>query len=274
MSLEPDIATLYLIELYTHWQAGRSLVQLRQSLGMAPKTIRKYVAPAIVEGIQPGGEPLTAEQWADKIAEWFPGLDDHNARPWTPLPPPPAWAARRRPGRQPTVSVLIEPHRSRIKDWLDAGATVAMIMQRLRDDHAVTVSTSSVQRWLTTYLSEELVRTARARRTRTLSADLRNANARRSAGAAVTTVARVDRALEILGDSVPDHLAAVGKLRVEHRQASLEELGQLASSPMTKDAVAGRLRRLLGMADRQAKVHSITNPNVTGQVAAGRVGLV
>ena len=36
-----------------------------------------------------------------------------------------------------------------------------------------------------------------------------------------------------------------GALRVEHRQASLEELGQLADPPMTKDAVAGRIRRLL-----------------------------
>ena len=67
----------------------------------------------------------------------------------------------------------------------------------------------------------------------------------------------VERALEILGDTVPDHLASAGKLRVEHRQASLEELGRLADPPMTKDAVAGRIRRLLSMADRKAKVEGI-----------------
>ena len=50
---------------------------------------------------------------------------------------------------------------------------------------------------------------------------------------------------------------AAGKLRVEHRQASLEELGRLADPPMTKDAVAGRIRRLLSMADRKAKVDGI-----------------
>ena len=61
----------------------------------------------------------------------------------------------------------------------------------------------------------------------------------------------------ILGDTVPDHLAAAGKLRVEHRQASLEELGRLADPPMTKDAVAGRIRRLLSMADRKAKQDGI-----------------
>jgi DNA-binding protein WhiA len=84
-------------------------------------------------------------------------------------------------------------------------------------------------------------------------ANFDDANLRRSARAAVAAAARVARALEILGDTVPDHLAAAGRLRVEHRQASLEELGRLADPPMTKDAVAGRIRRLLSMADRKAK---------------------
>ncbi len=84
-------------------------------------------------------------------------------------------------------------------------------------------------------------------------ANFDDANLRRSARAAVAAAARVERALEILGDTVPDHLASAGKLRVEHRQASLEELGRLADPPMTKDAVAGRIRRLLSMADRKAK---------------------
>ena len=38
---------------------------------------------------------------------------------------------------------------------------------------------------------------------------------------------------------------------------SLEELGQFADPPLTKDAVAGRIRRLLSMADRKAKVDGI-----------------
>ena len=50
------------------------------------------------------------------------------------------------------------------------------------------------------------------------------------------------------GDPVP-----AGRLRLAHKQASLEELGQLAEPPMTKDAVAGRIRRLLAMADKRAK---------------------
>ena len=88
-------------------------------------------------------------------------------------------------------------------------------------------------------------------------ANFDGANLRRSARAGVAAAARVERALEILGGTVPDHLAAAGKLRVEHRQASLEELGRLADPPMTKDAVAGQIRRLLSMADRKAKQEGI-----------------
>ena len=83
-------------------------------------------------------------------------------------------------------------------------------------------------------------------------ANFDDANLRRSARAAVAAGARVERALEILGDDVPDHLRSAGVLRLEHKQASLEELGQTADPPMTKDAVAGRIRRLLAMADKRA----------------------
>jgi hypothetical protein len=38
---------LDLIELFTHWQAGRSQFQLSESLGIDRKTIRIYLAPAI-----------------------------------------------------------------------------------------------------------------------------------------------------------------------------------------------------------------------------------
>ena len=83
-------------------------------------------------------------------------------------------------------------------------------------------------------------------------ANFDDANLRRSARAAVAAGARVERALEILGDNAPDHLVEAGRLRLAHKQASLEELGQLADPPMTKDAVAGRIRRLLAMADQRA----------------------
>jgi len=85
------------------------------------------------------------------------------------------------------------------------------------------------------------------------------ANRLRSARAAVAAGARVERALEILGPDAPEHLTMAGKLRMAHRQASLEELGQLANPPLTKDAIAGRIRRLLAMADRRALEQGIPN---------------
>jgi DNA-binding protein WhiA len=69
----------------------------------------------------------------------------------------------------------------------------------------------------------------------------------------------VERALEILGGDVPEHLRAAGVLRVENKQASLEELGQLHDPPLTKDAVAGRIRRLLATADKRASELGIPN---------------
>ena len=96
-------------------------------------------------------------------------------------------------------------------------------------------------------------------------ANFDDANLRRSARAAVAAGARVERAMELLGDEIPDHLREAGVLRVEHKQASLEELGQLAKPPMTKDAVAGRIRRLLAMADKRAEELGVpgTEANLT-----------
>lgn len=99
-------------------------------------------------------------------------------------------------------------------------------------------------------------------------ANFDDANLRRSAQAAVASGARVARALEILADDVPEHLKYAGELRVSHKEASLDELGRLADPPMTKDAVAGRIRRLLAMADKRAAELGIpgTETNVTEEM--------
>jgi DNA-binding protein WhiA len=94
-----------------------------------------------------------------------------------------------------------------------------------------------------------------------------DANLRRSAQAAVAACARVERALEILGDEVPDHLKQAGDLRLAHRDASLDELGHHADPPLTKDAVAGRIRRLLAMADKKAAAEGL--PDTESAVPAG-----
>lgn len=84
------------------------------------------------------------------------------------------------------------------------------------------------------------------------SPSLETVNARRAAEAAETTTARARWALGVLGESAPDHLREAGRLRVEHASLSLAQLGRLAEPPLSKDAVAGRLRRLVTTAEEHA----------------------
>ena len=99
---------------------------------------------------------------------------------------------------------------------------------------------------------EELRQRREVRATANRLVNFDDANLRRSAQAAVAACARVDRAMEILGDDIPKHLRYAGELRLKFRDSSLDELGHHADPPMTKDAVAGRIRRLLAMADKKA----------------------
>ncbi|WP_194860792.1 DNA-binding protein WhiA, partial [Dietzia sp. SYD-A1] len=122
----------------------------------------------------------------------------------------------------------------------------------IRDGEAIGILLARMGASATRDIWEERRSRGEVRATANRLANFDDANLRRSARAAVAAAARVQRALEILAEDVPDHLLAAGELRVQHRQSSLEELGQLADPPMTKDAVAGRIRRLLSMADRKA----------------------
>lgn len=101
-------------------------------------------------------------------------------------------------------------------------------------------------------------------------ANFDDANLRRSARAAVAASARVQRAMEILAADIPHHLKEAGELRIQHGQASLEELGSLASPPMTKDAIAGRIRRLLAMADKRA--HDLGIPDTEAGLTPDMLG--
>ena len=122
----------------------------------------------------------------------------------------------------------------------------------IRDGEAISTmlalmgATDTVRNW------EELRQRREVRATANRLVNFDDANLRRSAQAAVAACARVERAMELLGDDIPDHLKYAGELRLAHRDASLDELGHHADPPMTKDAVAGRIRRLLAMADKRA----------------------
>jgi len=127
------------VEILVHWHAGRRMGEVCSSLRVDPKTVRKYTAPAIGAGLVPGGPPLSVEQWTALVAEWFPELEDraHRQKTWP----------------------EIEPHRERIKGWLGE-VTVATIHQRLRDDHGLGVSESSVRRFIWANFDAEVARAA------------------------------------------------------------------------------------------------------------------
>ncbi|MDO4928719.1 MAG: DNA-binding protein WhiA [Corynebacterium sp.] len=101
-------------------------------------------------------------------------------------------------------------------------------------------------------------------------ANFDDANQRRSARAAADSAARIGRAMEILGDEIPEQLLQAGLLRLQHQDASLEALGRLADPPVTKDAVAGRIRRLLGLADRRAEELGIAKTNAALEHEKGK----
>ncbi len=80
-----------------------------------------------------------------------------------------------------------------------------------------------------------------------------DANHTRATHAAAAAATQAEHALVILGDQVPENLTAVAAMRITHREVSLEALGQMMNPPMTKDAVAGRIQRLLALADTTAR---------------------
>ncbi|GAA4109286.1 DNA-binding protein WhiA [Enteractinococcus coprophilus] len=207
------------------------------------------------------------------------GLLDPRGRPVRGMPPAVvngtvADAAAAWRGAFLSQGVLTEPGRSSALEVVAPGPEAALALvgaaRRLgvtakarevrQADRVVIRDAETITKLLTVMGAEQTVKTWQQRHTtkevRSSSNRLANfddANLRRSAQAAVAASARVTRALEILGDDVPEHLAYAGKLRVEHQHASLDKLGRLAEPPMTKDAIAGRIRRLLAMADKRAK---------------------
>lgn len=127
------------VELLQHWHAGRRIGELSSSLGVDPKTIRKYTAPALDAGITPGGPALGAAEWAALVEHWFPGLVDRSIRQSS-------W---------PAIAV----HHERIEGWLGE-VTVATIHQRLRDDHGLAASQSSLRRYIAARFDEQVRRDA------------------------------------------------------------------------------------------------------------------
>jgi DNA-binding transcriptional regulator WhiA len=75
-------------------------------------------------------------------------------------------------------------------------------------------------------------------------------NRRRTQEAAPVQVVRVRAALAVLGDQAPPLYAQAGRLRLARPADSLTELAAHAS--VTKHTLAGRLRRLVALAEMAA----------------------
>jgi transposase len=92
----------------------------------------------LAEGLQPSpDETFDAELWRARIGRWFPELVDPAARALT----------------LPQIAV----HDHWIEDRLAVPVTVATITQRLRDDHHVEVSESTVRRYIATTFTEQRI---------------------------------------------------------------------------------------------------------------------
>ncbi len=290
-----------------HIVNGRIVVEAELDTGVAARRLRRNIAEvyghdsdiAVVSssgGLRKGSRYVVRVVAAGEALARQTGLIDASGRPVRGLPPQvvsgsmcDAEAAWR--GAFLAHGSLTEPGRSSAMEVTCPGPEAALalvgaarrvgIQAKARDvrgvDRVVVRDGDAIGAMLTRLGAHDSVLAWEERRMRrevrataNRLANFDDANLRRSARAAVAAGARVERALEILGDDVPDHLRAAGELRLEHKQASLEELGQLSSPPMTKDAVAGRIRRLLAMADRRAVELGIpgTEANLTPDMLA------
>ncbi|MDR1033657.1 MAG: DNA-binding protein WhiA [Bifidobacteriaceae bacterium] len=87
------------------------------------------------------------------------------------------------------------------------------------------------------------------------------ANIKRSVDAAVLTVQKLKIALNLLNDELPEHLQKLADLRMRDIELSLEDLGARMVPPITKDAVAGRFRRIWQLADAKAAEMGVPGPS-------------
>ncbi len=125
------------VEILAHWYAGRPKAEVARSLGVDPKTVRKYVAAAEAAGLAPGGPPLSEQQWRAKVRAWFPGLVDTRLRQ-------PSWSE-------------IDRHRERIEALVGV-VPASVAHQRLVDEEGLAVSVASFRRYLRAHFPDEVRR--------------------------------------------------------------------------------------------------------------------
>ncbi len=294
-----EVSTLLRFAGGLHLAAGRIVIEAELDTGVAARRLRKDIAEVFGHSselivVAPGGlrkgnrYVVRVSRDGDSLARQT-GLVDANGRPVRGLPRQvvagttcdceAAWR-----GAFLAHGCLTEPGRSMSLEVTCPGPETALAMvgaarrlkihAKARDvrgvDRVVVRDGDAISALLTRLGAHDSVLAWEERRMRrevrataNRLANFDDANLRRSARAAVAAGARVERALEILATDAPEHLIVAGELRIKHRQASLEELGQLAEPALTKDAIAGRIRRLLALADRRAAELGVPNTEAT-----------
>ncbi|RMI08822.1 DNA-binding protein WhiA [Cellulomonas triticagri] len=272
-----------------HIISGRIVIEAELDTGAAARRLRTAIAEVYGHGseviVVSGGGLRRGNRYVVRVVKdgeslaRQTGLLDNRGRPVRGLPPQVVGAGAQEAaaawrGAFLAHGSLTEPGRSSALEVTCPGPEAALALvgaaRRLqvpaksrevrgvdrvviRDGDAIAAMLARLGAHETLLVWEERRVRREVRGTANRLANFDDANLRRSARAAVAAGARVERAFEILGPDVPEHLREAGELRLAHKEASLEELGKLADPVLTKDAVAGRIRRLLATADKRAQ---------------------
>jgi DNA-binding protein WhiA len=301
-----EVSTLLRFAGGLHLVSGRIVIEAELDTGAAARRLRKDIADVFghtsdvvvlaPSGLRKGNRYVVRVFRDGESLARQTGLIDNNGRPVRGLPrhvvagaacdSESAWrgaflahGSLTEPGRSmslevtcpgPEAALALVGAARRLKIHAKAREVRGVDRVVVRDGDAISALLTRLGAHDSVLAWEERRMRREVRATANRLANFDDANLRRSARAAVAAGARVARALEILGEDAPEHLVAAGRLRLDHKQASLEELGQLASPPLTKDAIAGRIRRLLAMADKRAGDQGIpgTEANLTPEMLA------
>ncbi|GAA3231786.1 DNA-binding protein WhiA [Actinocorallia longicatena] len=283
-----EVSTILRFAGGLHLVSGRIVIEAELDTGAAARRLRKDIAEVFghtsdvivlaPSGLRKGNRYVVRVIRDGESLARQTGLIDNNGRPVRGLPrhvvagaacdAESAWrgaflahGSLTEPGRSmslevtcpgPEAALALVGAARRLKIHAKAREVRGVDRVVVRDGDAISALLTRLGAHDSVLAWEERRMRREVRATANRLANFDDANLRRSARAAVAAGARVARAMEILGEDAPEHLIAAGRLRLEHKQASLEELGQLAAPPLTKDAIAGRIRRLLAMADKRA----------------------
>jgi DNA-binding protein WhiA len=301
-----EVSTLLRFAGGLHLVSGRIVIEAEIDTGSAARRLRKDVAEVFghtsdvvvlaPSGLRKGNRYVVRVFREGESLARQTGLIDNNGRPVRGLPrhvvagaacdAESAWrgaflahGSLTEPGRSmslevtcpgPEAALALVGAARRLKIHAKAREVRGVDRVVVRDGDAISALLTRLGAHDSVLAWEERRMRREVRATANRLANFDDANLRRSARVAVAAGARVARALEILGEEAPEHLVSAGRLRLEHKQASLEELGQLADPPLTKDAIAGRIRRLLAMADKRAQDQGVpgTEANLTADMLA------